>query len=98
MIEQALAAAAQRQLEQQAAMATPVTALGMLVGSAVGAKNIDAAWFNPFERAIYVQDAVTICNPDDAKLFLDLTHSGKVPSWTLKYVDIDLIRASANGN
>jgi len=77
-------------------MATPIASLGMSYCIHNGVKSPDPAWFNPFERRLFVDSATLVIDRDIAQTFLDLAACAVVPSWVGQYVDIELIRAAAS--
>lgn len=94
LIEQALQIAHQRQLELAAIEASPIANVGVAMMSIAGGKAKEE-WFNPYSTKLYEQEAKRTCNPDSAKLFLKLAASGKLPSWAISHVNLELIQAAA---
>ncbi|WP_100898156.1 hypothetical protein [Nostoc flagelliforme] len=74
--------------------ASPVASVGVAMMSVAGGKAKDE-WFNPYASMLFQQEAKKTCKTADAKLFLSLAASGKLPSWVVSHVDIKLIEAAA---
>jgi hypothetical protein len=96
LIEKALEVARQRDLELAAMAAHPTASLGVSVLRIAGAKNPKTQHFNPYAAQIYEDYAKKLIPQEAAKCFLNLIREGKIPSWAVKFVDIELIKAAAH--
>ncbi len=94
LIEQALQVAHQRQLELASISASPIASVGVAMMAIAGGKAKEE-WFNPYSARLYEQEAKQICTQQAAKLFLELSKAGKLPSWAISHVNLELIQAAA---
>jgi len=53
--------------------------------------------FNPAAAALYSMEAKEAIPTRAAQTFLQLLEAGKLPSWINQSIDLDFIKAAANG-
>lgn len=95
LIEEALEAANQRELEQASIAATPIALLGVHLLAAQGAKDPRVEWINPFQGILAEQGAKESIDPAVARTFLALSSEGAVPGWVLEIADVEMLRLAA---
>ncbi len=87
--------AKQEQIQAADRFATPISLLAQTVASVAGMQNPKPEWWNPYGKVLYIQQAKEQVPVDAARTFMELYEEGKVPSWVLLAVKVDLIRAAA---
>lgn len=95
LIEEALEAANQRELEQASIAATPIALLGVHLLAAQGATDPRVEWINPFQGILAEQGAKEAIDPAVARSFLQLSSEGAVPGWVLEIADVEQLRLAA---
>lgn len=95
MIEAALAAIEERDKAIAHEYAVPVSLLGQSMCSLEGVKEAKTAWFNPHETRLKRKQGLQQFGRETAQVLLQLSTDGKLPSWALEFVDVDLLRLAA---
>lgn len=81
--------------ETQAGVAEPLAIAMTYWSASKGVKDAKAIWFNPWRRMLESEQALNVVDESTAKAFLSLMQRGKVPSWVVQYVPMDIIQLSA---
>lgn len=95
LLEQAMQAAEQVELERLHKQAVPLGALGQIVAVGNGWKDAPTSYCNPYEGILQKQEARRIVPVAVARLFLQLLQEKKVPGWVVSEIDLELIRNAA---
>lgn len=97
LIEQALEAAQEEEIERIAAESKAIANVGVFFAASKGAKNPQSRWFSDCEHTLFVRRAVEEYPPEMAASFMRLYERGRVPEWVLIAIDndLDMIRVSA---
>lgn len=91
IIEQALQAIAQRDLEIGDLIATPISRSMLYILASKGVKHPESelASINPYGKQIEIEAANKIYTSLFAKTFLELLGRGNIPAWVVPLVDIE---------
>jgi hypothetical protein len=95
LIEQAIGAAEQVELERLHKQAVPLGALGQIVAVGNGWKDAPTSYCNPYEGILQKQEARRIVPHQAARLFLQLLQEKRVPGWVVSAIDLELVRNAA---
>lgn len=95
LIEEALAAIAQRDKVISHERATPIALVGRYVGRMKGNDKVETDSFNPREKEFARELARSIFDESTANLILELSKENKLPAWILDVLDIEQVRLAA---
>lgn len=95
LVEQALDAITQRDIEQADLHAVPIALAAQMIAISKGGKEVEPSAFNPFGVYLYKQQARATIEPETARKFLELTAAGVVPAWVVGQIDVKQMRAAA---
>jgi len=95
VISLALKKLAKIKAEQQAQLAEPLAIAMTYWSASKGVKDAKTIWFNPWRMALEKQCALESVDELTAKTFMGFMQQGKVPSWVMRYVPMDIISLSA---
>lgn len=66
----------------------------MLVAQIGGCEKPQRDWVDPIPQMVRSKEALASIQTGVAQVFVELLKDGKVPSWVLKHVDVDLIKSA----
>lgn len=92
VIESAVEALNERELQQLNLQAIPIAQHGVAMLTAQGCKDPQPSLINPFGRIIERRDARSEIPIEVAQTFLDLCKAKRVPAWVIEAVEIDRFR------
>lgn len=95
LVEAALEALNDRELQAANAAAIPIALLGTYLLNAKGCDKAEPAWINPYEKILLQRSAKSEIEAESAKLFLELCAASKVPAWAVAIVDVEKLRLAA---
>ena len=95
LVESALEAIADRELQHYSALALPIALIGAHWQASKGAKDPSTETFNPYGRQLRKQAAKAQISPTAARTFLQLSKDRKLPPWVVTVVNIEQIRIAA---
>lgn len=93
IIEQALEAVAQRELELGNLIATPISRAMIYVLAGKGVKNPEKELnsINPYGKEIQAEFAKKTYSQEFSRTFMELLKEGKIPHWVIGVLDIESI-------
>jgi hypothetical protein len=85
LVQDALLAVRNHQLEQANFNAIPISHLGVALAQINGAKEASCGWFNPFPRLLDSDKEFERTK----RIFWELNREQLIPSWVISLVDLD---------
>lgn len=84
-------------LQLRALEGTPAAEAAAATYRVHNVKSVHPRMFNPAAAALYSMEAKEAIPTRAAQTFLQLLEAGKLPSWINQSIDLDFIKAAANG-